>query len=328
MQATEATADSVPSRHKTAKPAAPYAWRAPSPPPILVPPAGFAIPIKAAPRYDNVDPASLSAQDLAIITQNGLEQVAHDSAVNWTYASRRAAQPILDYLYLGPWSILRNRQWLQEKGITMVLVARDASQASQNLMACEGLVGDMGIESQYVDILGYNDLTRAFPSALRLINDHMLRVYQGQVVDAANFDVRDGGTAINTARFRRGKVLVVCETGNERSATMVAAYLMAVFGMSVVRACQFLNHIRFCINIDDQLKQTLRAYEDILLAQRTVHRHELQSTLARSPGRGKRGIGETAHDDSHDEMSRTIPHPDSDQERFIDRDPFKPFVDN
>lgn len=280
------------------------------------------------PRYDNVDPTSLSAQDLAIITQNGSEQVAQDSAVYWTYASRRAAQSILDYLYLGPWSVLRNRQWLQEQGVTMVLVARDASQASQNLMTCENLIGDMGIKSTYVDISGYEGLTRAFPNALQLINDHMLRVYREQAVDTADLGMREGSMAINTAKFRRGKVLVVCETGNERSATIVAAYLMAVFGMSVVQACQFLNHIRFCINIDDQLKQTLKNYEDILLAQRTVHQHELQSTPGRSPARIKRSIEESTHDENHDEMSGIILHPNSDQQRFVDRDPFRPFVDN
>ncbi|KAI1420305.1 phosphatases II [Xylaria sp. FL1777] len=319
--------DSLPSYRQTAKPAAPYTKRAPSPPPVLIPTTNWSIPMKVLPRYDNIDPSSLSKEDLAIITQNGLEQVAQDSAVHWTYESRRVAQPILDYLYLGPSSIVRNRQWLRDEGITMILAARDSRQAGLNLMVFDKLAQEMGIEARYVDVSGYHELIRAFPSAVRMINDHMLRIYQEQAVETPHVSVQNGAMVIHTSKFKRGKVLVFCETGNDRSASIVSAYLMAVLGMSTVQVCQFINYKRFCVSMDEDLKHTLTAYEDILLAQRTVHQHELRSDLTSVPKKAKRGIDETVNDDGDDGMTGMEHYQSSDRDRFLGRDHFTPFVD-
>ncbi|KAI0539498.1 protein-tyrosine phosphatase-like protein [Xylaria digitata] len=312
-----------------AKPTAPYTKRPPSPPPVIVPSANWAVPMKIVPRYDNVDPVSLSKEDLAIITQNGLELVAHDPAAHWTYKSRRNAQPVLDYLYLGPSSVARNRQWLREHGITMILAARDARQAGLNIMAFDKLAQEMGIEARYVDVSGYHELIRAFPSVVRMINDHMLRIYQEQAVATPTVDLRNGAMVIDETTFKRGKVLVYCETGNDRSAGIVCAYLMAVFGMSTVEVCQFINYQRFCVSMDEDLKHTLRAYEDILVAERTVHQHELLrpdfTTLVQK--KAKRGIDETVDDDGDDEMTGVHQYQSSDRDRFLGRDSFVPFID-
>ncbi|KAI1109191.1 protein-tyrosine phosphatase-like protein [Nemania sp. NC0429] len=321
-----------------ARPTAPYTARAPSPPALLIPPGNWSTPVKIVPRYDNVDPAFLSAEDLAVITQDGIEQIAYDSAPHWAYESRRVAQPILDFLYLGPSNVIRNRPWLREEGITMVLAIRDARQASMNLMAVDKLAHDLGIEAHSIDVSGSHELTRAFPSTIRIINDHMLRIYRGQAVENSNLKPNAGhaqvegrgaetGTmAIAEASFRRGKVLVFCETGNNRSAAIVCAYLMAVLGMPAVEACQFVTYKRLCACMDEDLKHTLVAYGDILLAQRTVHHHELEEAL--SPKRTKRGIGEIVDADGDQLMADIDPHRSSDQDRFVGRVPFTPFVDN
>jgi hypothetical protein len=285
--------------------------------------------MKVVPSYGNIDPASLSDKDLAIITQNGLEQVAQDSGLNWSYESRRVAQPILDYLYLGPMTVARNRQWLREQGITMLLAARDAQQAGLNLMAIDRVAQELGIEAQYVDVSGYHELIRAFPSAVRKVNDHMIRIYREQAVDATNVNVQNGAMMIDEANFRRGKVLVFCETGNGRSAGIVAAYLMAVLGMDMVEAYRFVGYKRFCVCMDEDLKHTLKAYEDILLAQRTVHQHEFSFTSSsKLPKKAKRGIDETMDAEGDAGMTGTNQHELLDQDRFLGRDVFVPFVDN
>ncbi|KAI1345554.1 phosphatases II [Xylaria sp. FL0043] len=309
------------------KPTAPYTKRAPSPPPLLVPWTSWAEPMKVLPRYDNVDPLSLSKEDLAAITQNGLEQVAQDSAANWTYESRRVAQPVLDFLYLGPSSVVRNRQWLRDEGITMILGARDSRMADLNIMAFDKLAQEMSIEARYVDVSGYQELIRAFPSAVRMINDHMLRIYREQAVETSHTNVQNGTMAVNPATFKRGKVLVFCETGNDRSASVVSAYLMAVLGMSTVEVCQFVNYKRFCVSMEEDLKHTLRAYEDILRAQRTVHQYELASDRALIPKIAKRGIDETVDDDGDDGMTGMHQYQSSDRDRFLGRDNFAPFID-
>ncbi|KAI1182422.1 protein-tyrosine phosphatase-like protein [Nemania serpens] len=317
-----------PSLLHKAKPTAPYTNRAPSPPALLIPAGDWATPVKIVPRHDNVDPASLSAKDLAIITQNGLEQVAYDSTSHWAYESRRIAQPILDFLYLGPSNVVRNRPWLREQGITMVLAARDSRQAGMNLMAVDSLAHDLGIEAHSIDVSGYHELTRAFPSAVRIINDHMLRLYREQAVENLNINVQHETMVIDQARFRRGKVLVFCETGNTRSAAIVCAYLMAVLGMGAVQACQFVTYKRLCACMDEDLKHTLVAYEDILLAQRTVHRHELGFHPAPVPKKIKRGIEETIDTDGENTMTGIDRHQSSDRDRFVGRVPFTPFVDS
>ncbi|KAK7754121.1 hypothetical protein SLS62_003967 [Diatrype stigma] len=352
-----------------AVPTAPYSARPPSPPSIHIPTPmlyNSNEPIKVVPSYDNIDPASLSLDDLQIITQNGKEQIAHDSATSWVYESRRTAQPILDYLYLGPASVARDRQWLRDHGITMLLAARDAQMAHVRLMAVDHVARELGIQAEHIDVSGYHELIRAFPTAVRKINDHMLSIYRRQALQRETSQVRalqeqgqgagpDGGRAagggqmvIDEAKFRRGRVLVFCETGNERSAGIVVAYLMSVLGMDMVHACQFIHYKRFCVGLDEDLKQLLKNYEDILTAQRTVHRHEIDAkaalegspdsstapasttttaatTATTSSKKVKRGFEEAMDGGDEDEdMADPVA---TDHERYLNREAFVPFVD-
>ncbi|KAI0546404.1 phosphatases II [Xylaria curta] len=319
--------DHAPLSIKTAKPAVPYEYKAPSPPPVFIPSTGWGAPIKVVPRYDDIDPASLSARDLAIITQNGTEQIAHDATYQWTYESRRVAQPILDFLYLGPSTAVRDRQWLRETGITMILAVRDLRQASLNLMAFDELARELDIEAKYVDASGDHELTHLFPNAVRMINDHMLRVYRDQGLQTAEVKVENDAMVIDEAKFRRGKVLVFCETGNDRSAGIASAYLMAVLGMSAVKAMQFITRKRFCVSMREDLKRALATYEDILLAQRTVHQHEVAEGKKRT-GEKKRGFDDTMVDDDGDDgMSGIDVHQSADRDRFVGRMDLTPFVD-
>lgn len=322
------------SSHHGAMPTAPYSARPPSPPSVVIPTpimTDASECIKIVPTYNNVDPASLSVGDLKIITQNHKEQLAQDSAFGWTYECRRTAQPILDFLYLGPSSIARDRKWLRDNGITMLLAARDSRHAGVHLMANLELVQELGIQAEYVDVANYNELIHAFPSAIRKINDHMLNVFRGQRLTNTNVQLGDEKMAIPTGEIRRGKVLVFCETGNDRSAGVVVAYLMSVFGMSMVEACQFIHFKRFCVGLSEDLRFLLRSFEDILVAQRTVHRHELSflpNPVHHSPSlakKAKRDFRDTLDDD--DEMGGTDETTAADYERFNNRPTFVPFID-
>lgn len=336
--------------------AAPYTTGAPTPPAISIPvpePYFTSKPLRVVPSYVNIDPASLSFEDLQIITQNK-EQIAYDSGVNWTYETRRTAQPILDYLYLGPVSIARDKQWLRDNGITMLVVARDAQMAERGLLSFDKVAEELGIHAEHIDVSGPHELIRAFPSAVRKINDHMLSVYRSQALQRVNGGegensthevqemTQDGTMVINEAEFRRGRVLVFCETGNGRSAGIVVAYLMAVIGMDMVHACQFIHYRRFCTSLDDDLKQILKNYEDILTAQRTVHKYELDaekaaratalqatSTVGGSSSSSlkvKRGFEETMNQDGEedDDMADSFT---TDRDRYLNRQAFVPFVD-
>ncbi|KAI1386727.1 phosphatases II [Hypoxylon trugodes] len=326
------TADTAPRRN--AIPAAPYSMRAPSPPPIVIPAPNLhhmSEYIKVVPDYEKVDPASLSPDNLKIITQNHREQLATDSAANWAYESRHVAQPVLDYLYLGPFGVVRDRQWLRDNGITMLLAARDSKMADIRLMVADKVAQELNIQAAYVDVSNYTELVRAFPKVVQTINDHMLRIYREQRLNSVGVETGEGEMAIPSKTFRRGKVLVFCETGNDRSAGVVVAYLMSVFGMGLIEACQFVHFKRFCVSMTDELRFVLKSYEDIISAQRTVHRYELNSnsSLVDSDrvkiSRSKRVIEDTMDED--EDMEGGGEPLAIDQDRFLGRQTFVPFID-
>lgn len=312
--------------------------RPPSPPYIHVPtPVGdeTETALTITPSYDFVDSSLLSAEDINIITGKR-DQRATSVVMNqsWRYEDRRKAQPVLDFLYLGPLSVVRDRAWLQQEGITMLLAARDATMAEARVMSLDKAAAELGIEAAYVDVAGRQELIRSFPAAVAKINDHLLRVYKWQ---AQQVVVGEGqqATAIDTSTFRRGKVLVFCETGNERSAAIVAAYLMTMYAKDVVGAVQFISAQRFCTNFDDESKYLLQSYGDILDAKRTMtkaHQQDLssqpacqQKNMLSNPAAAvrqaskKRGIEDTMDADEKGEFSMDIG-------RYEDRAPFQPFV--
>ncbi|KAJ1333375.1 serine/threonine/tyrosine-interacting protein [Microdochium nivale] len=339
------------SRGRLATPTAPFSGRPPSPPTIVIPAAPVnktLLPITLLPSFANVDPASLSERDLQIITQNGKAQIASDSALNWTYQSRRQAQPVLDFLYLGPSIVAKDRQWLKDNGFTMLLAARTSWMAGVQLMSAHRVAEELGIQAEHVDVSNHQELIRAFPDVVRKINDHMLRVYRDQAISITDHPQHDqsqqpAGTAdsmvVDQRNFKRGKILVFCESGNDRSASVIVAYLMSVYGLNLVAACQFVQYKRFSVSLDDELKQLLQTYQGILDAQRTVNTFALSppnraaegvlSQPSRSGNTHKRGIEDVMLMDEDDDGNAVRGGEFAlDAERYQDRAKFVPFVDS
>lgn len=250
-------------------------------------------------------PTPATRADVLAITRGGAPQTAPHAQL-WTYESRRLAQPVLSYLYLGPASLARDHAYLRAEGITLLLAARDARQAAARLLAVADSARELGIAAEYVDVSGRQELISAIPVAVGRINAHLLE---------------KGG---------RGRVLVCCETGNERSAALVAAYIMTMYDADMVRTLQFIHHRRFCANFDDDLKFLLRGYGDIIAARRMMPegprqqpQEENQRSLAPVVGmKAKRGIGESSTDDDESLGEG----PESDLQRFDGRH-LTPFVD-
>ncbi|KAL2267009.1 hypothetical protein VTJ83DRAFT_4286 [Remersonia thermophila] len=317
-----------------------------------------------------VHTTGLPEHQLAVITR-GAPQTARDASAGWRYESRRAAQQVTDFLWLGPASCVRDRAWVESAGVTLVVCARDARFAAANANANatsgsggvvlaggagggEGMlvagvkraVAGMGIAVEGLDVADGRELVGAFSVAAEVVNRHMLEVA-----------AQSGGT-------RRGCVLLVCETGNDRSAAVAAAYLMTVYGLDMVAAVQFLQLCRFCVALGDDLKFRLRAYEDILRARGDVgasgvgqgqqehqhseqqqhqHRHQQQQqqqqvggsiwpTAPPEMGRGsrtgkaKRGIDDVMEDVGAAGGGEDAMPVDRDEERYMGRS-FAPFVE-
>jgi serine/threonine/tyrosine-interacting protein len=306
-----------------AVPTAPWSNRPPSPPTIIIPAPAFTRQndaITLTPSFEQIDPSFLTAAELQVVTDNLAQQTTRDSSAGWTYDGRRQAQRVLDYLYLGPSSVARDAKWLQDNGITMLLVCRDSRLAQARIMALDRVAGTLGIEAAHIDVSGHQELIRAFPVAIRLINQHILRMAASE---------QRGG--------RRGKILLFCETGNDRSASMAIAYLMAVYGADMITACQYVQFSRFCVSLDEDAKFYLANFGDLLSAQRTVHHHhQTAASLGptdppmSAPNRNdngpkvKRGFDDTVdmQDADDAEADNSSNH---DRDRYLGREAWLPF---
>ncbi|KAK7420525.1 hypothetical protein QQX98_002724 [Neonectria punicea] len=306
--------------------AAPYTRRPPSPPFIHIPPPGEGSPDHQPPilmpSYANVDSSQLTSRDLDIITQNAT-QVATNHAADWSYEQRRQAQRLLDYLYLGPNSIVRDLAFLEREGITMIVVARDARMANTPLMSFQKAAQVLNLQTHYVNVEGAHHTISEFSSTICAINDHLLSVYHSQ----AQGQNEDGHLIVRPSSFRRGKVLITCETGNDRSAAIAAAYIMAMFGRGMVATVQFICIQRFCCCFDEDLKRKLQSWEDILQARSQV----AQSLRLSRPGAAHATSNAKRHIDEvidMDELSTATANVGiTDRARFEGRDAFVPFVD-
>ncbi|KAG6366668.1 hypothetical protein INS49_000847 [Diaporthe citri] len=289
--------------------------RPPSPPYIHIPTPlaeNNNRPLTLTPSYASVDPRDLTSDDLKIITGGKVQQASDNYKNTWKYEDRRKAQPILDFLYLGPLAVVRDHEFLRQQGITMLLAVRDASMSHLRLIAMEKAAAELNLEIENVSMASKTQLIHDFPPTIAKINDHLLRVYRSQL-QAVN---DAGNVAIDTSTFRRGKVLVFCETGNERSAVVVAAYLMAIYGTDMVSTVQFISAQRFCATFDEDMKHLLRTFGDILKARRMV------SAESQLPAPKKRSIYDTIDEDEF------VEDVVMDCDRYENRSEFMPYRQN
>lgn len=276
--------------------------RPPSPPYVHIP----AMPVHSVPGPafalvpEPSGPGHLTPHDVALITgsrkQGATEGRNYDQ---WRYENRRLAQNILDYLYLGPLAVARDTVWLQKERITMIYAVRDRVMIGRRLVGVERAAADLGVEVAYLDLNNHQELIHSFSSVIELINAHMLRTRGA------------------------GKVLLVCETGNEHAAVLAVAYVMAMYSTDMVGAVQFVATQRFCSVLNEESKQLLLSYEHMLAAERMTADARLQEGLAQMPAaatiRRKRGIEDTMDGDEDGDISM-------DGNRFSDRPAFAPFV--
>jgi hypothetical protein len=116
----------------------------------------------------------------------------------------------------------------------------------------------LGIAKAILEVGSNQDLIALFPSATRIINTHLREMHNRAMLNPS------GG-------IKPGKALIFCESGNDKSAAVAAAYLMENFqSVDFVKACQVCNARRFCCSFDDGVKHYLKSYDDILQARRGV----------------------------------------------------------
>lgn len=283
-----------------------YSYRLPTPPRIVVPPPTLS---SDSPSL-NVELASINDPQLAFLKEMDLEDiVSKNTVLEWAYERRRQAQMILPWLYLGPMVSAKDKVFLAREGITMVLAVR-AREGTMNgaLTAARDVCPDVVT----LEASTMNELIARFADSIRTINAHMIRIRQ-RALEKLGHPIL-------------GKVLIFCESGNERSAAVAAAYLMTMLDkLDYVKAMQVCQAQRFCVNFDDSIKNMLRAYWDLLQAQRSIETSEGHSSANPSQNgtnqivsaKQKRRIEDT-YDDEDTEMGDALDP--SDALRFTGRD--------
>lgn len=208
------------------------------------------------------------------------------SMLSWRYEMRRAAQAVLPYLYLGPSSAARDHAFLQASGINLMIAVRSvkAVQARPAFLNPTSFVLTSGIPTLSFDFDSTYDFVSKLRSIIKSINEHIEQTCTKLPVEHVS-DIT-------------GKVLIFCESGNNRSPVLVAAYLMIIYGVDAFSAIHVIQSQRFCITMSDDLKNVLLDLQHILEAQRTVSAAKAQSielpTLpsqpSHSPVRAKRNL--------------------------------------
>jgi serine/threonine/tyrosine-interacting protein len=244
--------DSSPSDHsRTHLRAQQYTNRVPTPPRIVIPPPAYGGGFN--PQSIGNDGNGLSdTMNMSFLKDLDYQDFQNRSQlIEWKYEKRRQAQSILPFLYLGPSAAARDEDFLQQHGITMTLAILPRSNIVWQ--APITTAQNLGIEFASVDIGSPIRAVPAFDEAAHLINKHLHGVHAAS-----------GGKTL-------GRVLVFCESGNDRSAHVTASYIINMFtDIDFVKSMQLVQQSRFCVNFDDPSKQVLRTYWDILCARRIV----------------------------------------------------------
>ena len=279
-----------------------YTCRVPSPPRILIPP-------RTSYADSDTHMTLLAANDnpqLAFLREVHIDY--RHPTEDWTYERRRQAQSILPFLSLGPMNAARDDAYLCRENITMVLGVRHATVTTMPTAMPPRTIDlphhpATTVERCALSIASNQDLIHAFPSVTAAINQHLAHMHRAS----------DGA--------RAGKVLVFCESGNERSAAVAAAYVMEMYAdVDHVRAIQLCQSRRFCVNFDDGLKRLLQSYWDILQAKRAVE------GAAGMSGGGAGRIKRAREQEVDDDWMEIVEGDSDDPERRGGRQ-FSPFVD-
>ena len=191
------------------------------------------------------------------LASHGAYHVNH-LGLEWKYDQRRAAQKILPFLLLGPGTAAQDVNFVRTEGITLLVAVRSASAArlQARLLDPSKFASSAGLQTLTLDLDSPYHMITKLPRAIKAINDHLEQSCNSTLPTSLD-DIP-------------AKVLVFCESGNDRSAAVLTAYLMVLYGLGAVEAMQLVQSQRFCLAIEDGSKNMLQTFEDILKAKRDV----------------------------------------------------------
>jgi len=326
-----------------------YTSGIPGPPRILIPPNIAPGSGPRPPPVQRLDSLHSPPPDLAALlgTPSALQE--------WTYATRRQAQQVLPWVWLGPMTAKGDKELLAQRGITLLIVVRSSMTAKAKLMGGDvelnsdesllqhrlGEIGDPVCVTLDLPAVHGAPLISTFRAAAQLIDRNYLSTlipehlkyldgssdypdYHSAVLEhCSQFSqppdniLYDALNPYPPGAQRPGSTLVFCETGNEKSAAVVASYIMHHYEASLVQACQVVQSRRFSVAFDDIHKYALAAWEPIFKSYREVQKarnQHMHHQLGYATGSGewqgsggrkkKRRFEESQHEDDEDQYTQ------------------------
>jgi len=190
----------------------------------------------------------------------------------WTYTMRRDMQEIVPGLYLGPYAAAgkKNFSRLESAGVTHVVCVRQ--EIERNF-----------IKPNFEPQLKYLVITLA---------DSCIEAIIPKIKETKEF--------IDKSLATGGKVLVHCNDGMSRSASLVIAYIMQTYGMDFRSALHYVQQRRFCVQPNDGFEQQLKEFEPIY---RALIENRIEPEVRQSNVSIKRDREDESDDEESEDLS-------------------------
>lgn len=174
---------------------------------------------------------------------------------SWKYDSRHKAQAVLPFLHLAPAPIARDATYITQNGISMVIAVRSAqmARAQPKWLDPSRLSSCANLQTATFDVDSPFDVIQRIKPVLKMMTDHL--------------EARTADRSIQSLTDIGGKILVFCESGNDRSPILVAAYLMLVYGLAWHESLNLIHAYRFSVSLSGNMNEMLKTLEGMFRAE-------------------------------------------------------------
>ena len=232
---------------------------------------------------------------------------------SWKYDSRHQAQAILPFLHLGPASVARDTTYMTQNNISMVIAVRSAQSARSQpkWLDPSRFASCANVQTATFDVDSPFDVIQRIKPILKMMTDHL----EARTTDRPISSLEDIG----------GNILVFCESGNDRSPVLVAAYLMLVYGVTWHESLNLIHAYRFSVSLGGNMNEMLKTLEGVFKAEADTaaffngiqNQHEAQNG-----GSGNRRASKRTIEDAYDSDETMM-----DENEVMVRPGIAPFVD-
>jgi serine/threonine/tyrosine-interacting protein len=155
------------------------------------------------------------------------------------------------------------------------------------------------IRHEVIDVPDTRELISQFQRATDIIDQHYfsslppgVQASMNQPLDGRllnHFCRQWKATYPNKPLPQGGSTLIFCESGNEQSAVVAAAYVMQFLDGNAIQAIQMVQSRRFCVCYNDSTKWMLANYEPIWTARRQSRIQQSSGTTSQRTGQQLNG---------------------------------------